>query len=564
MFIKLKYIINIIIILNILIHTKIGVEAKNTYVEALGEILKVTPSNAEVLEGYAEEDKSYVELNMKDMKFLSLTLKDAIILSLNNNYDIRIAKLDPKIKENDITVAKSVFDPILTITGERDVREEPRSNTLITGTSGIIQRLNDNNNIKATLEKPMKTGAKITLDFDLLIRNFIDPATFQTLNPMSQAIIEAKVSQPLLKDAGIFYNKSDIYIARNDKKKSILELKKTAIEVINTVQEAYWELVKAIDALRVRKKSLERAEDLLKKNKIQVEVGTLAPIELLVAEEGVAKQIEGVVVAENDIKDREDDLKQVVNLRSDAVFSDVSIIPLDKASYEIKEVSLDESIKIALANRPEFSAQGLDIKNARIKVKQQKNQLLPRLDIEAGIRYRGMAGNFGNAIDSAFSERFQDEFFGFTLEVPLGNREARNNYSKATIEEKQTVFSTRKVEQEIVVEVRKSVRQIKTNAERIRASKKAKELAQERLKAEEKKFKVGRSTSLEVIRAQENLAVSEGRATNAIVDYQISLGDFDAVLGTILKNNNIVIEGTVLVSKESMSPGNAENNKQFK
>ncbi len=564
MFIKLKYIINIIIIVNILIHTKIGVEAKNTYVEALGEILKVTPSNAEVLEGYAEEDKSYVELNMKDMKFLSLTLKDAIILSLNNNYDIRIAKLDPKIKENDITVAKSVFDPILTITGERDVREEPRSNTLITGTSGIIQRLNDNNNIKATLEKPMKTGAKITLDFDLLIRNFIDPATFQTLNPMSQAIIEAKVSQPLLKDAGIFYNKSDIYIARNDKKKSILELKKTAIEVINTVQEAYWELVKAIDALRVRKKSLERAEDLLKKNKIQVEVGTLAPIELLVAEEGVAKQIEGVVVAENDIKDREDDLKQVVNLRSDAVFSDVSIIPLDKASYEIKEVSLDESIKIALANRPEFSAQGLDIKNARIKVKQQKNQLLPRLDIEAGIRYRGMAGNFGNAIDSAFSERFQDEFFGFTLEVPLGNREARNNYSKATIEEKQTVFSTRKVEQEIVVEVRKSVRQIKTNAERIRASKKAKELAQERLKAEEKKFKVGRSTSLEVIRAQENLAVSEGRATNAIVDYQISLGDFDAVLGTILKNNNIVIEGTVLVSKESMSPGNAENNKQFK
>ncbi len=560
MSIKPRHILKAFILLNILLYSRIDADAKNAYVDALGEILKVAPSNAEVLEGYVEEDKSYVAFNMKDMKFLRLTLKDTIILALNNNYEMRVAKIVPKIKEKNITIAKSVFDPILTITGERDVREEPRSNTLLTGTSGIIERLNDNNKTKATLEKSMTTGATISLDFDLIIRNFIDPATFQTLNPVSQAVIEAKVSQPILRNAGIFYNRSDIYIARNDKKKSVLELKETAIGVINTAQKAYWELVKAIETLRVRKKSLERAEDLLKKNKIQVEVGTLAPIELLVAEEGVASQIEGVVVAENDIKDREDDLKQVMNLRGDAVFSDVSIMPLDKASYEIKEVSLDESVNIALANRPEFSAQGLDVKNAKIRVKQQKNQLLPRLDIEAGIRYRGMAGNFGNAIDSAFSEKFQDEFFGFTLEVPLGNREAKNNYSKATLEEKQTVFSTRKVEQEIVVEVRKSVRQIKTNAERIRASKKAKELAQERLKAEEKKFKVGRSTSLEVIRAQENLAVSEGRATNAIVDYQISLGDFDAVLGTILENNNIVIEGNDLVSKETVLPRNFENN----
>ncbi|MCP4268945.1 MAG: TolC family protein [Candidatus Brocadiaceae bacterium] len=560
MVIKLKYILNVFVLLNILLYSKIDVDAKNAYVDALGEILKVVPSNAEILEDYVEEDKSYVAYNVEDTKFLNLTLKDAIILSLNNNYDLRIAKIVPKIKGKDIAVAKSVFDPILTITGERDVREEPRSNSLLTGTSGIIQRLNDNNNINATLEKPIETGAKITLSFDLLIRNFIDPATFQTINPMSQGTIEAKVSQPLLKNAGIFYNRSNIYIARNDKKKSVLELKETAIEVINTVQKTYWELVKAIEELRVRKKSLERAEDLLKKNKIQVEVGTLAPIELLVAEEGVASQIEGVVIAESDIKDREDDLKQVINLRANAGFSDISIVPLDKASFEINEISFDESIKIALANRPEFSAQGLDIKSAKIRVKQQRNQLLPRLDIEAGIRYNGMGGNVGNAIDATFSERFQDEFFGFTLEVPLGNREARNNYTKAMLEEKQTAFSIRKVEQEIVVEVRKAVRQIKTNAERIRASKKAKELAQERLKAEEKKFKVGRSTSLEVIRAQTDLAVSEGKATNAIADYQISLGNFDAVLGIILENNGIVIEGTGLVSKDSVSPGNFRNN----
>jgi len=173
---------------------------------------------------------------------------------------------------------------------------------------------------------------------------------------------------------------------------------------------------------------------------------------------------------------------------------------------------------------------------------QKKNQLLPKLDFEAGIRYQGLAGNKGNAIDRAFSEDFQSEFYGIMFEVPLGNREARSNYSKAKLEERQTIFNTRKIRQEIVVEVRKAVRQINTNAERIKASKKAKELSQERLVAEEKKFKVGRSTSLEVIRAQADLAVSEGRATNALVDYQISLGDLDAVLGTILENNNIIID----------------------
>ena len=254
------------------------------------------------------------------------------------------------------------------------------------------------------------------------------------------------------------------------------------------------------------------------------------------------------------IKDREDELKQVMNLRNDSILSDAAIIPLDKASFVIKDVSLDASIKIALENRPELFEQGLDIENAEIKVKQQKNQLLPKFDFEAGIRYSGLATNYGNANDSVFSQDFQSEFFGVTLEVPLGNREARSNYSQAKLEARQSVLSRNKVEQEIVVEVRKAVRQIKTNVERVKASKKAKELARKRLEAEEKKFKVGRSTSLEVIRAQADLAVQEGRATNALVDYQISLGDLDAVQGTILEKNNVIIEGSGLVIEEEATP----------
>jgi outer membrane protein TolC len=242
-----------------------------------------------------------------------------------------------------------------------------------------------------------------------------------------------------------------------------------------------------------------------------------------------------------------------MNLSNHSILSDAAIIPLDKASFVIKDVSLDESIKLALANRPELFEKGLDIENARITVKQTRNELLPKLDFEAGIRYSGLAANYGNANDSAFSQDFQSEFFGVTLEVPLGNREARSNYSKAKLEARQSVLNRNKIEQEIVVEVRTAVREIKKNAESITATEKARELAQKRLEAEEMKFKVGRSTSLEVLRAQDNLTIAEGKAVKALVDYRISLGDLDAVQGNILEKNNIIIEDTGLVMEKELS-----------
>ena len=544
MYLKIKNILKVLILLNIMMYPIINAEARNAYIEALREVGKIAPSaEEEVIKDYEEDVKPDVEFNMNDMKFLKLTLKDSLIIALNSNYDIRIAKMDPTIKEKDIKIAKSEFDPLLNVTGESEDSEEASNSGVLVGIGGgLTDFRRDTNSLNASLETLIATGATITLEFEVN-QQFVDPVSAFTLNnPVAESIVTAKITQPLLKNAGIFYNRSDIYIARNDKKRSILELKETAIEVINSTQKAYWELVKSIEELRVRRKSLERAEDLLRKNKIQVKVGTLAPIELLVAEEGVTSQLEGVVVAENDIKDREDDLKEIMNLSNNALLFDVSIAPLDRASFIDRNISLQKSIETALENRPEVFEQGLDIANARIKVMQKKNQLLPKLDFEAGIRYQGLAGNKGNAIDRAFSQDFQSEFYGIMFEVPLGNREARSNYSKAKLEERQTIFNTRKIRQEIVVEVRKAVRQINTNAERIKASKKAKELSQERLVAEEKKFKVGRSTSLEVIRAQADLAVSEGRATNALVDYQISLGDLDAVLGTILENNNIIID----------------------
>ncbi|MBZ0107074.1 MAG: TolC family protein [Candidatus Scalindua rubra] len=548
MIVKFKTVLMLFILLKLSLFTGNDLQAQiKDYGGALSDILRVHPLANDIEEAeekYGEHEKPAVEFS-KDMKFLNMTLKDSIIIAIHNNYEMKIAKLEPMMTEKDITVAKSRFDPTLTIKGNRDVTETPTVNTLTLGlTSGfkISEFKQDRNTVQATIEKPLETGGSFTLDFNVAPRILIDPSPFNPLNPQSTASIEAKLTQPLLKNAGIFHNRSEIYIARNNNEKSILKLKETAIEVINSVQKAYWELVMAIEELRVRKKSLESAEDLLRKNTIQVKVGTLAPIEVLVAEDGVAQKKNGIIEAENNIKNREDDLKLIMNLSNNPILSDIAIIPLDKASFKITDVTIGESINIAFANRPELFKQGLDIANARIKVKQQKNQLLPELNIEAGIRYNGLGTNSGNALDSAFSNQFQSEFFGATLEVPIGNREARSDYSRAKLEARQSLLNRNKIEQEIVVEVRTAVREIKKNAESIKATEKAQELALERLQAEEKKFKVGRSTSLEVLRAQDNLTIAEGNAVKALIDYQISLGDLDSKMGTILDNNNIIIE----------------------
>ena len=561
MFFKLKTILVFLILLGLMVFANNdNVDAKiRDYRKALSGILKASPptGGVEDAEGnYEETEKPDVEFS-NDMKFLNMTLKDSIILAIHNNYEIKIARLGPKMAGRDITVAKSEFDPTLKITGKIAETELPSNSGVQLGASsgGKPARFEiDTKTIDASLQKLFSTGAIFTLSFNIE-RSDVNPVSIFTLeNPVTQGYIEAKITQPLLRNAGIFNNRSDIYIARNNKKRSILELKETAIGVINSVQTAYWELVKTIEELRVRRKSLESAEDLLRKNKIQVKVGTLAPIEVLVAEDGVARKVNDIIETENNIKNREDNLKLIMNLSSHPILSDVEIIPLDKASFKTTDVTLDGSIKIALANRPELFKQGLEIANARITVKQKRNELLPTLDAEAGIRYNGLSDTYGNAVDRIFSEDFQSQFFGLALEIPLGNREARSNYSKAKFQARQSVLNRNKIEQKIVVEVRTAVREINKNAESIKATEKARELAQERLEAEEMKFKVGRSTSLEVLRAQDNLTTADGKAVNALVNYQISLGDLDAKIGTILQNNDIIIEDDGLtINNKSIS-----------
>ena len=510
----------------------------------LGSVSFGSESNPAVqkLSATSQTPPTSIEMG-SNLKFLSLSLKDSVVHALRNNFDIEISKLNSNMKDYEITVQKAKYDPTLKLEGNIENNETPISSKLVGGleTSSISPFIEQGKTADAVIQSMIPTGATVSLEYNIF-RDFVNPSPFSLLNPAYENYIEAKITQPLLKGAGWFYNRSLISIARNNKKISFAQFKSKAIEVSNSVQEAYWNLVKAIEDLKVAIKSKERAEDLLRKNKIQVETGTLAPIEIIDAEAGVASRVEAIISAENAVKDKEDELKKIMNFADNDIVSDAAVIPTDKPDFEPKRVELKETIRIAMGKRPELQALQLKTENADMQTRRRKNELYPALDFTAGIRYSGLGEDMEDVSDSTFSEEFQGEFFTLALEIPLGNRSARSKYNKSKLKKQQASLNVKKKELDIVVEVRKSVRQVLTNIERVNATRKARELAQKRLEVEGKKYSVGRSTSLEILRAQEDLATAEGNEAKAIIDYEISLGNLEKDKGTILDAYDIKLE----------------------
>ncbi|UJS17285.1 MAG: TolC family protein [Candidatus Jettenia sp.] len=503
---------------------------------------------------FGEEDQTTVQIPsaispentieiVANLKSLSLGVRESILYALRNNFDIELSRLNSDLSDYDITIEKARYDPVMSLTGTIENNDTPINSELVGGfeTTVFTPFIQRGRTASAVIQSLIPTGATLALEYNIF-RDFVDPNRFRFLNPSVTNFLEARITQPLLKGAGWFYNRSLIYIARNNKKISLAQFKTTAIEVSNSIQEAYWNFVKALEDLKVAQKSLERAEDLLRKNKIQVEAGTLAPIEIIDAEAGVASRVEAVISAENAIKDSEDELKRIMNLENNEIISDATIIPIDEPSFEPKKIELKDAIKTAMERRPELYELQLRVENAGMQTRRRKNELYPQLDFTGGVRYTGLGEDVDDANSSTVSEDFQGEFFGLSLSIPVGNRSARSEYNKSKIEKRQAHMNVKKKELDIVVEVREAVRDVITNRGRVNATRKARELAQERLESEEKKFSVGRTTSLEVLRAQEDLATAEGNAAKAIVDYEISLGNLEKAKGTILDAYNIMLE----------------------
>ena len=310
-------------------------------------------------------------------------------------------------------------------------------------------------------------------------------------------------------------------------------------------------MVFSIGDLQVKETSLQRARDLEKQVKAQVDVGTLAELEILQAKSEVASREQGLLNALNLIEDNEDSLKNILNLSFDSIDGLKKIVPVDAPPFlPGTEGTLAAALQTALSHRPDLLVKKEELLTKNIEVKYNENQMLPTLDLVGSLGLNGLAGDSGTsgnqldgkydkAIDEMFSSKFYLWEFGINLSYPIGNRAAKSRLASKRLEVAQFLLDIKDLENTIVVEVREAYRQIKTDIKRVQAARIASKLAQEKLNAEEKKFEVGLSTSFNVLEFQEDLAEEQSNEIKAIIDYNKSRNRLNQVAAQTLEVHNI-------------------------
>ncbi len=471
---------------------------------------------------------------------LSLTLQETIETVLKNNISISVQSYNSKINEQFIFEKEADFDP--TVDFEFTVGEETRQSA---STLADSKTRNLDYDWDFSVSQKFVTGG----DYELTMDNNKNQSSSSrtSLNPIYSSDLALTVTQPLLKDFGIDLNKREIYIAKNDQKISDHQFTEKVIATIAETENIYWDLVFSIEDLKVKETSLQRARDLEKQVKAQVDVGTLAELEILQAKSNVASREERLLNAQNLIDDNGDNLKSILNFSFDSEEGLKEIIPADSPVFEPgAENSLEEALKTALIHRPDLLAKKMELENRNIEAKYNENQTLPTLDLVGSLGLNGLSGDSSTkngSYDSALSEAFSTDFrlwqFGINLSYPLGNRAAKSKLAIKRLEVAQLLLNIKDLEKTIVVEVREAHRQIKTDIKRVQATRVARKLAEEKLNAEEKKFKVGLSTSFNVLEFQEDLAEEQSNEIKAVIDYNKSLNRLNQVMARTLEAHDI-------------------------
>ena len=471
---------------------------------------------------------------------LSLTLQETIETVLKNNISISVQSYNSKINEQFIFQKEADFDP--TVDFEFTVGEETRQSASTLADSKTRDLDYD---WDFSVSQKFVTGG----DYELTMDNNKNQSSSSrtSLNPIYSSDLALTVTQPLLKDFGIDLNKREIYIAKNDQKISDHQFTEKVIATIAETENIYWDLVFSIEDLKVKETSLQRARDLEKQVKAQVDVGTLAELEILQAKSNVASKEERLLNAQNLIDDNGDNLKSILNFSFDSEEGLKEIIPADSPVFEPgAENSLEEALKTALIHRPDLLAKKMELENRNIEAKYNENQTLPTLDLVGSLGLNGLSGDSSTkngSYDSALSEAFSTDFrlwqFGINLSYPLGNRAAKSKLAIKRLEVAQLLLDIKDLEKTIVVEVREAHRQIKTDIKRVQATRVARKLAEEKLNAEEKKFKVGLSTSFNVLEFQEDLAEEQSNEIKAVIDYNKSLNRLNQVMARTLEAHDI-------------------------
>lgn len=490
-------------------------------------------------------------------KTLSLSMEDCILKALEYNLNVAINVLTPQLSEVSLAASREKWLPSLSFSyGYRDTSQASYS---FLDAADQVNTMS--NTYAADFSQLLPTGGTFTLslDGDKTDSN----RSFQSINPRYGGTLTLNFSQPLLRNFGFKMNRREIFIAQNNLDISEHDFKNSLQNIIYGVEEAYWNLVYSIENLKVREQSLQLAQDLLEKNKRAVEVGTMAPIDVLSAESTVASRRADIIETRASVKSNEDSLKTLINLAAEREDADsLTIIPTSQPDYEKVDVRLDTALATAMDNRPDLKSSQIGIKNSELNLSWAKNQMLPNLSLSArywspgitgdqivyqdnnaftGIVVDTIAGQPFDAWKDALGFKYSNLSLSLTIDVPLDSLFTRTTLAQARINLERAMLQLENQEQQIFLEIKNAVRSVETDYQRVEAYRVARELAQRQLEGEEERLKVGLTTPYFVLQYQRDLRNAQIMELRSIMDYNLSLARLQRSTGVILKEKNISV-----------------------
>ncbi len=514
--------------------------------------------------------ESYIARTKKQGAFLDMNLNDAIRLALTNNLEIAIEDFNEDLNKQRIIGTRGFYDPRFTFSvGWRETKR-PATNVLDAG-AGVPVSTGNGFSFNTQLLQQVPGGGAFTLNFDNS-RNSSN-STFQTLDPGVSTTLDFQFSQPILKGFRQTQTERQLKVLNLDQKIADSVFEERVSTIVQQVENQYWELVYAIENHETRRQAMELAIVQHRNNQKRVEIGVMAPIEITKSRAAVANSEQDMITSEVGIIEAQNNLKRLLAPDPKASIWNISVIPTDLPEMKDLTLSLDEAIEKALQQRPELAQARYRLEQNEIDRAYYKNQGKPAVNLVARAWNVGSAGDvytaeridtdgdgvpdakgpsvldpthqlygrFGNAWGQAFGFDYFNYQLGVSIEMPFRNRAAEAERAQVVINERQLTSRMKNTQQTVMVDVRNAYESIYTRRKGWETSKVARQLSEEQLAGENKRFEAGLSTNFEVLEYQRQLADAKVRELRALIDYQRALTSLQKAMYTIIDQNDIVV-----------------------
>ena len=554
-----------------------------------------------------------LEQMIKDSK-LTISLQDAIDLALQNNLDITIQRYTPWLAEANIlrtlsggapsnstvnalgNIPAQNFDPQVTSTFSLDSRSIPVNNPIISGVGGsasvgTFSSLGTHTAIgDLTYSQGFHTGTAFSATF-----NNTRSSTSSTTSFFDPAVTSNFIfvgSQQLLNGFGLLANEHYIRIAKVDKNIADQTFQQQVITSITAVANAYWELVFARGNVEVAQKEIELANKTYSDNKKQVDVGTLAPLEIVQAEAQVATANEALIVAQTTVLQDQLTLLNLISKDPNSpALRSVEIIPTDTANEappEVEKIPLDDLVREAVTKRPDVLQAGLTVQGDDINVRATKNALLPVLTLSGEYATEGLAGNrtptctpvapattctpappiitgLASSLGDMFTGVYPEYNAQISLTIPIRNRAAQANNVTALLSRRLDQARYQQTVNNASIDVHNAQIILEQARITLAAASKTRDLDQQTLDAEQKKYQVGASTLFNIVSDQNTLVAAESAEVRARVNLVEGKVNFDRAMARTLEVYNITIADAKAGKspKDTLIPGTASNGQLY-